>query len=164
MIKKVAATALILTFLLTSMSFLESEIETEIETKTETTVEKHTITIQVKGFKNSNGQIALALYNNKNQYTDNPWKNFHALKSTAVNGIVTFTLDSIDSGRYAITFLDDENNNKKMDYSFWGLPQEGFGFSNNVKPGFLSAPTYEKCTFDLNTDKNITLNVQYWSE
>lgn len=124
----------------------------------------HTLTVHISGYKNTDGQIALALYNNENQYTDNPWKNFRMQKESAKDGKVTFVLKNIIQGRYAITFLDDENNNKKMDYSFFGIPQEGFGFSNNVKPGLLSAPKYEKCTFDLNNDKEFTLNVQYWNK
>lgn len=150
MIKKFFLSILIFGFFMTSVSFVQ--------------VDTYTITVNITGFKNDNGQVGLALYNNENQYTDNPWKDFQEQKSTGKNGTVTLTLKNIVKGKYAITFLDDENSNKKMDYSFWGLPQEGFGFSNNVKPGFLSAPKYEKCTFDLNTDKEITLNVQYWSE
>ncbi|MFT6747662.1 MAG: hypothetical protein ACJAZ2_002019 [Glaciecola sp.] len=148
MIKKVFLSILIFGVLVTSVSFVQ--------------VETFTITVNIKGFKNKQGQIDLALYNNKNQYTDNPWKDFHVQKSTSKNGIITFILKDIVKGKYAITFLDDENSNKEMDYSFLGLPEEGFGFSNNVKPGFLSAPKYEKCTFDIYTDKELTLNVQYW--
>jgi len=129
-----------------------------------TSLPKYTITVNIKGFKNKKGQIGLALYNNENQYTNNPWKHFSKLKSSAKDSVVTLTLTNIVKGKYAVTFLDDENSNKKMDYSFFGLPQEGFGFSNNANPGFLSAPKYEKCTFDLNADKEMTLNIQYWSE
>ena len=127
-------------------------------------LQKYTLTVKVKGYKNTNGQIGLALYNNENQYTDNPWKNFKKSKSLATKSVVTFTLKNIEQGKYAVTFLDDENSNDKMDYAFWGFPEEGFGFSNNAKPGMLSPPDYEKCTFDLNADKEITVNVQYWSE
>lgn len=126
--------------------------------------EKFTLTVKIVGYQNTNGQIALALYNNENQYTDNPWKNFHQAKKKAVNNEIVFVLKDIQKGKYAITFLDDENSNNKMDYAFWGYPLEGFGFSNNVKPGILSAPKYEKCTFNLNQDKELTLNVQYWSK
>ena len=127
-------------------------------------VKTHTLTVHITGFNTTDGQIALALYNNKNQYTDNPWKNFQVQKNNAKDDKVTFVLNDIPQGKYAITFLDDENSNKKMDYSFFGIPQEGFGFSNNAKPGFLSAPKYEKCTFDLINDKEFTLNVQYWNK
>jgi len=129
-----------------------------------TTIQEYTLTIKVKGYKNTNGQIGLALYNNENQYTDNPWKNFKEKKSTAKDGVVTFTLNNITKGKYAVSFLDDENSNNKMDYAFWGTPEEGFGFSNDAKPNILGAPKYEKCTFDLNADKEITVNVQYWNK
>ena len=150
MIKKALFTVFVLGYLMTNMNFIE--------------VQTYTITVHIKGFKNLDGQIGLALYNNENQYTDNPWKHFNEQKKTAKNSAVTIILKDIVKGKYAITFLDDENSNKKMDYSFWGLPTEGFGFSNNAKPGMLSAPKYEKCTFDLSANKELTLNVQYWSD
>ena len=150
MIKKFLLGLVVMMLLLVSTSF--------------TDVQKYTLTVKVKGYKNTKGQIGLALYNNENQYTDNPWKNFKKSKSLATDSAVTFTLTDIVQGKYAITFLDDENSNDKMDYAFWGFPEEGFGFSNDAKPGMLSAPDYEKCTFDLNTDKEITVNVQYWSK
>lgn len=126
--------------------------------------ESYTLTIKISGYNNSKGQFAIALYNNKNQFTDNPWKSFQKSKSTAVDSVVTLKLLHIPKGTYAISFLDDENSNKKMDYAFLGYPKEGFGFSNNAKPGFLSAPKYKACTFEMNTNKELQLKVQYWSK
>lgn len=148
MIKRVLQTGVLSAILIATMSFKS--------------MNEYTLTVKVKGCNNLNGQIALALYNNENQYTDNPWKSFNENKSGAIDSVVIFVLKNIKQGKYAITFLDDENSNKKMDYSFFGIPQEGYGFSNNVKPGFLIAPKYEKCTFDLTADKEIILYVQYW--
>ena len=34
-------------------------------------------------------------------------------------------------GKYAVSIMQDENGNGKMDFNFLGIPKEGFGFSNN---------------------------------
>ena len=63
-------------------------------------------------------------------------------------------------GKYAISILDDENSNDDLD-RFLGIPTEGYGFSNNVKP-LLSMPKYEELLFDLNQDYLcLKLKLQY---
>tara|TARA_B110000211_G_C13795646_1_gene428232 strand:+ start:23 stop:427 length:405 start_codon:yes stop_codon:yes gene_type:complete len=126
--------------------------------------ETHALKVNITGYNSNKGQIALALYNDKNQYTDNPWKHFELSKSSAIKGVVSFSISDLPPGKYAISFLDDENSNNEMDYAFWGYPLEGFGFSNDSKPGFLSAPKYEKCVFKVDKDKELTLNAQYWNK
>ncbi len=37
-------------------------------------------------------------------------------------------------GAYAITVIHDENMNGKLDTNWLGIPKEGYGFSNDVKP------------------------------
>ncbi|MFZ3032643.1 MAG: DUF2141 domain-containing protein [Parvibaculum sp.] len=45
-------------------------------------------------------------------------------------------------GRYAIIVYHDENDNGLLDKSTLGIPQEGYGFSNNAR-GFFSAPSFD---------------------
>ncbi|MFZ0688426.1 MAG: DUF2141 domain-containing protein [Acidobacteriaceae bacterium] len=48
----------------------------------------------------------------------------------------------VPPGRYAAVVIHDENSNMKLDRNFFGIPKEGFGFSNN--PGvFLSGPSFQ---------------------
>lgn len=122
----------------------------------------NTLTIQVTGYKSQKGQIGLALYNNENQFTDNPWKHFIQAKSSGSSDTVTIVVKDLPKGDYAISFLDDENSNEKMDFTFWGYPEEGYGFSNNVKPSLLGPPKYKDCTFTVNKNTVVNLNVQYW--
>lgn len=53
----------------------------------------------------------------------------------------------VKPGSYAIAVLHDENNNDKMDKSFFGSPKEGYGVSNDAKPGTFSGPTYRAAQF-----------------
>jgi uncharacterized protein (DUF2141 family) len=57
-------------------------------------------------------------------------------------------LDDLLPGTYAVSLLDDENGNDEMDYKLITVPREGFGFSNNIKPG-LKHPPYDHCSFKI---------------
>lgn len=52
----------------------------------------------------------------------------------------------VPPGDYAVTVFHDENDNGKFDMNWMGMPLEGYGFSNNVKPRF-KAPSFDECEF-----------------
>jgi uncharacterized protein (DUF2141 family) len=56
---------------------------------------------------------------------------------------VSYTFKDLEKGTYAIKLFHDVNNNGKMDTNMFGIPQEGYGFSNNVgkfgEPDFIDA-------------------------
>ncbi len=56
------------------------------------------------------------------------------------------TIPGIPEGEYAVKIIHDENSNGKLDTNFLGIPREGFGFSNNAKPG-MGPPAFEKSKF-----------------
>jgi len=48
----------------------------------------------------------------------------------------------VPPGHYAAVVIHDENSNMKLDRNFFGIPKEGFGFSNNPRVIF-SAPSFQ---------------------
>jgi len=67
----------------------------------------------------------------------------------------------VPAGEYAIALYHDENNNGKCDRNFFGIPKEGFAFSNNVKP-FLSAPSFKSCKFSVPQRKKISITLLHF--
>ena len=64
-------------------------------------------------------------------------------------------------GRYAVIVFHDENDNGRLDKSFWGIPEEGYGFSNNAT-GFFSAPSFGAAAVTIGTaDQIITVSLTY---
>ncbi len=59
---------------------------------------------------------------------------------------VVWKINDVPYGNYGIAVLHDENKNGKMDKNFVGIPQEPYGFSNNVRVTF-GPPTWEKSKF-----------------
>lgn len=118
------------------------------------------LSIELSNFRNNKGSLFIFVYNYKNQYPDNPFKYFEIDKSNLVNNRILVNLPELPKGKYAISLLDDENDNADLD-RFLGIPTEGYGFSNNVRP-LLSLPDFEDLLFDLTSqNQRLNLKMQY---
>jgi uncharacterized protein (DUF2141 family) len=64
-------------------------------------------------------------------------------------------------GRYAIIVFHDENDDGRLNKSMLGIPNEGYGFSNNAT-GFLSAPSFESAAVEVGSeDRSIVISLNY---
>ena len=66
----------------------------------------------------------------------------------AGSGPQTIVINGLRPGRYAVIAFHDENDDGKLGQSAWGVPTEGYGFSNNAR-GFLSAPSFASAAFEV---------------
>ena len=120
--------------------------------------DKVKLNIIVTGIKHSGGNLEVGLYNNT--------KNFPKDDQEYLSEIIPVTKDKVEvsfniqQGEYAIALFHDKNNNAVCDSNFFGIPTEGFGFSNNVKP-FLSAPSFRKAKINLVEDTTIIIRLIY---
>jgi uncharacterized protein (DUF2141 family) len=103
------------------------------------------------------GNLMVALYNSEANYKGqgNPVK---VASIPALSEKVSYTFDNLDSGTYAIKLYHDANNNGKMDTNMFGIPKEGYGFSNNV--GKFGEPDFADAAFELATESNIEIIVR----
>lgn len=69
------------------------------------------------------------------------------------NGVLTAQIE-LPKGTYGIAVLDDENKDSEMNYTFLGMPPEGFGFANYYHTGF-SYPKFEDFKFN-HTSSSLT--------
>ncbi len=77
------------------------------------------------------------------------------------NGNCLVAFDSLNPGTYAVSYLHDENMNKAMDYGSMGIPDEGYGYSNNAR-GFMGPPDFEDQLFEIKKDTTLNLKTKYW--
>jgi uncharacterized protein (DUF2141 family) len=116
--------------------------------------------ITFTGIRNGEGQIAAGVNHSPEGWPHKPHMDPKWKKTNGGSSSLTVRLENLDYGTYAISMLDDENSNNKMD-NFLGVPREGFGFSNNPKVG-LSAPSFEECAFVIDEPlEKITIKVNY---
>jgi uncharacterized protein (DUF2141 family) len=101
--------------------------------------------VTIKGIRNDRGRVYATLFDRKELWLDSE-HSVQDLSVEAQKGDVAITFHDVAPGRYAVVTFHDENGNNKMDFSFLGLPTEGYAFSNQARP-FLSAPSFERCAF-----------------
>ncbi len=112
--------------------------------------------VTFSGIRSSSGQIRLEVFIDEEGFDKEKGVAVKRYKKSHLNnGAFTVKLD-LPPGTYGLALLDDENNDDKMNYSFIGLPKEGFGFSNYYLSG-LSKPKFEAFKFTI--QKNQTLKV-----
>ena len=88
------------------------------------------ITVFISGLDSNEGQVLIALHNEKAQFLKTDFKN---AITKITDKKVTYTFKEIPKGEYAIAVFHDKNSNKKMDVNFFGIPKEAYGCSNNAK-------------------------------
>ena len=119
------------------------------------------LTVKVEKLQNSKGVVQFALYNKDGSIPDEDYKNYYRLEKAKIgNGKAEITFKNLPKGKYAVNILHDENNNGKIDKGLL-LPKEGIGFSNYQSIGLKNRPNFSKASFELNTDKTISVRIIY---
>ncbi|MCJ8280589.1 MAG: DUF2141 domain-containing protein [Rivularia sp. ALOHA_DT_140] len=120
------------------------------------------LTVAIKGIKNQKGQICLRIYESKRGFPlgNSSKSKSRCMKITGNSLQQKFT--DLKKGTYAVAVIDDQNGNNKLDRDFLGIPEEGFGISNNpivsVKTG---TPKFEKVSFSLKQNQTIEIVMKY---
>lgn len=118
--------------------------------------------INISGIRSNKGMIRIGIFKNQTQFDEEvAFESYACSKSSQVNGVVQKRL-YLPPGTYAISVLDDEIDNEKMDYNFFGIPKEGFGFSDYYHTGF-SKPHFDQFKFTIEQDgvKQIVVRLRY---
>lgn len=98
------------------------------------------ITVIVKNIKTDEGDVLLAVYNSDKTFLKEKYRT-ETVK--AKKGEVTIILKGIPPGEYAFAVVHDQDGNGKFNSNWFGMPIEGFGFSNDAR-GFMGAPSFTK--------------------
>jgi uncharacterized protein (DUF2141 family) len=69
----------------------------------------------------------------------------------AREGFTRVIVHDVPAGRWAVQAFHDENDDEEFDTNIFGLPQEGFGFSNN--PPLRGRPRYADSVIDVREPK-----------
>jgi uncharacterized protein (DUF2141 family) len=104
------------------------------------------VLIDVQGVRSDHGFVVANLYGpDKSRFlADNGW--LDVWRDPARAGGQTMCLYMSGPGYYALVMFHDANANGVLDQGLFGIPLEGFGFSNNVRP-FLMAPSLKSASF-----------------
>ena len=69
--------------------------------------------------------------------------------------------EGVAAGRYAAAVFHDEDGDRKLK-TVLGMPREGYGFSNDARPGTFGPPKFETAAFDFDgSSKRVTIRLTY---
>jgi uncharacterized protein (DUF2141 family) len=119
------------------------------------------LTVTVNEIRNSVGSIFIAVYDSESSFMKPPhWK--ASSRANASKGQIQFVFHDLPAGTYAVSTFHDENGNGKLDRNVFGVPTEGFAFSNDAQ-GVAGPPKFAQASFTMDgkTDKSITCSLNY---
>ncbi|WP_315790666.1 DUF2141 domain-containing protein [Fischerella sp. JS2] len=120
------------------------------------------LTVVVDGIRNQKGQICLRIYNNEQGFplTDTSEEQSSCVRIQGTS--IKKEFYGLKPGTYAVAVVDDQNGDYQLNRNFLGIPQEGFGVSNNptisIKTGI---PKFQDASFSLKTNKTIKIAIKY---
>jgi uncharacterized protein (DUF2141 family) len=128
--------------------------------------------VTIHGVASSAGTLMVGLYDSEEHFRSaianaanlgllNDTSRLVGIAMRAVVGTQSVVFTNLKPGAYGIIVFHDENDNGKLDENAWGVPTEGYGFSNNAE-GFLAAPSFKKAAVMLDSpNRAISITLKY---
>ncbi len=105
---------------------------------------QHKLTIEISSLQNSDGNIVLELKDGNDNKIDGYTKKISDKKCIII-------IKDLKPGKYAFRYFHDENKDNEFGTNWLGIPNEGFGFSNNAT-GTFGPPDFEDTIFEVKED------------
>jgi uncharacterized protein (DUF2141 family) len=118
------------------------------------------VTVDVTGFRNRDGRLQCSLFAGPDGFPDHPEAAAAVQRAPIAEGLTaSLAFAGLVPGEYAVGCMHDENANGKFDQGLFGIPKEGYGFSNNNLHA-LRAPDWEESRFTVAPGKDVVLEVR----
>lgn len=101
-----------------------------------TVASAETLTVTVEGTRSASGTVRAGLY-------DATGKRVAAKMVAAAVGDVVLRFEGVAGGTYAVKVFHDENGDGDLNTGIFGIPTEGYGFSNRAS-GRFGPPAFER--------------------
>lgn len=112
------------------------------------------IVIVVHGLRADTGLVRGGIYASADVWT-RPGHMVAVCNVPVRAGVARCAMRPPGPGRYAFAFYHDANGNRQFDRDLVGFPSEGYGFSNDVRPGF-EVPPFESAAFTVVAGRRYT--------
>lgn len=121
--------------------------------------QKATMHVSITGMRNEQGKILVTVFNSSKGFPASLSNAYSRQQLVIKNKKAWFDLE-LPPGDYALAVLHDENGNMQMDKKAFGLPKEGYGFSQNVM-GTFGPPSFNKAAVHFPAQKSIEIRMKY---
>ncbi|WP_053231349.1 DUF2141 domain-containing protein [Sandaracinus amylolyticus] len=104
------------------------------------------VVVEVHGLRSVRGQVRAGLF----EHTGTWLREGHERARCRVDvtaRIARCSFGTLPPGRYALSLMHDEDGDGELDRDFFGVPTEGFAFSNDAPVGLGGPPSFERACF-----------------
>lgn len=113
------------------------------------------LTVNVKQIEKIQGHLMVAVYHGESAYDSGEPAQASRVKVEGEEHAIVFS--DLPDGEYAVKLYHDDNDNNKLDSNMFGIPKEGYGFSNNG--GRFGPPAYSEARFDVKEKTEISIDL-----
>jgi uncharacterized protein (DUF2141 family) len=118
----------------------------------------HTLTVTINNVRSAGGTIRAQLM--KADYTTGTAKSIGGTFVPATQGTTTLTFNNLADGDYSVQMFHDEDGNGEMKTNLFGIPSEGYAFSNSARAAF-GPPKFSDMKVTINADTVTIANMAY---
>jgi uncharacterized protein (DUF2141 family) len=141
--------------------FIVFIISMSLSVSSQTLIKKGSLKVVVHNIKSKTGQIGFYLFNSEDGFPGHTEKAILSGFVKISGNTVEYTFPIESKGTYAVYVFHDEDNNKKLNANFIGMPKEGIGVSNNAK-GHFGPPKYNDAKINFNKpEQTVTIFLTY---
>ena len=135
--------------------------QTPIPTVTPTASPQNPLDIEVIGLRNDSGQVGCSIFNDAQAFPRDDSKVLRHVWTPIHSGKATCEFTDLAPGQYAAVVFHDENGDHQFNQNAFGMPEEGYGFSNDAAALF-APPDFKSAAFTYNgTHLYIVINIRY---
>ncbi|HVA77070.1 MAG TPA: DUF2141 domain-containing protein [Candidatus Binataceae bacterium] len=117
--------------------------------------------VEVVGLRNDHGQVGCSLFNDAKAFPRDDKKIFRHVWAPIHGGRAMCRYVDIPPGTYAAVVFHDENSDGEFNQNAFGMPLEGYGFSNDAAALF-APPSFKDASFTYNGRRLYTvINIRY---
>jgi uncharacterized protein (DUF2141 family) len=114
------------------------------------------LAVQVTDIRRAKGEVAITVYPDNSERFLAPRGKLARQRVPAAAPTTEACFNLPGPGFYAVAIYHDENANRDFDRTLIGLPDEGFGFSNDA-PTSVGLPSFEDVRFNVTSGSNTIL-------
>ena len=154
-VRLLAPARILITLLLASIAAAQTPIATPSASP------QNPLDIEVIGLRNDSGEVGCSLFNDAQAFPRDDSKVLHHVWAPIHAGKAICEFTGLATGDYAAVVFHDENGDHEFNMNAFGMPMEGYGFSNDAAALF-APPDFKSAAFTYN-GKNlyIVINIRY---
>jgi uncharacterized protein (DUF2141 family) len=140
------------TILATASSFVLAKVENSTPT----------LSVTILGLQNQDSQVCLRVFASEQGFPLSDRREFPSECTETTKNSVTMQIPNLKPGTYAVAVVDDLNRDYQLNRNILGIPQEGFGISNNPQVSAVTGlPKFQDASFPLQKDKTVKITMKY---